>query len=397
VDILVAVLGVFLGTLTGIIPGIHVNTAIALLSASRPVDKNLIIVVISASIAHTFSDVIPATFLGIPDESFAVSVYPAHEMSLDGRGIEAITISTFSGVIAAIASIPLFYAILRFIKVSYLEEFILPILILTSLFVIIERGNSFAGRYSPFFSSMKALMVFTLSGIIGIAVFKLSSNKDLFLPLFSGLFAFPILYRGVKGIRNLPEQSILVKLKPLSALMGTVSGMIVSLFPGISSGVASLLAVSPLKESDAENYVSATGAANTANALLCFAVMISAGRARSGATLALKQVYKILNPADILILCLFSVVLSAIITILAGILAERILRLINLRALCLISLIFVISAVILLTGVTGLLLFTVSCLVGLLPEKLDVKRLNCMGCLLLPLMFVRLGLMGLIQ
>jgi len=393
-DILTATLGVLLGILTGITPGIHVNTAIALLAAGRQINKDIMILIISASIAHTFADVIPATFLGIPDVSFAVSVYPAHEMCLEGRGIEAVAISTFSGIIAVILTVPLFFLMLKYLRNGYTESIVLPVLMLTSIFIIFrEKGDIFAGRHSRILGYVKALTVFTLSGILGIIVFKLNV-KNLLLPLFSGLFAFPILYRGVRGIKNLPEQEVGVKLKPLSALTGTLSGSIVSLFPGISSGVASALAVSPFKESEADNYVSATGAANTSNALLCFAVLMSTGKSRSGAALALRTIYRVLNPVDILLLCIFSALLSATVTILLGIFTEKVLRKLNLRILCFMSLIFLTLAILYLTKATGLLLFIISIPVGLLPEMLEVKRLNCMGCLLLPLTLSRLGLIG---
>ncbi len=393
-DILTAILGVLLGIFTGITPGIHVNTAIALLVAGRQINKELTILIISATIAHTFADAIPATFLGIPDVSFAVSAYPAHEMCLEGRGIEAVTISAFSGIIAVVLTLPLFFLMLKYLRGGYTESLVLPVLVLTSIFIVFrEKGDIFGGRHSRVLNCIKALTVFTLSGILGTLVFKLNA-KNLLLPLFSGLFAFPILYRGARGTKNLPGQEVGVKLKPLSALTGTLSGSLVSLFPGISSGVASALAVSPFKESEADNYVSATGAANTSNALLCFAVLMSTGKSRSGAALALRTIYRILNPADILLLCVFSALLSAILTILLGIFTERVLRRLNLRILCSVSLIFLTLAVLYLTKVTGLLLFALSIPVGLLPEILEVKRLNCMGCLLLPLTLSRLGLTG---
>jgi len=115
------------------------------------------------------------------------------------------------------------------------------------------------------------LIVFFTSGVLGVVAFDPDFNG--LIPLFSGLFAFPVLYQGLRSGMSLPRSERKACLKFKSALTGTLSGALVSLFPGISAGVASAIAVSPFRESDSESYVSATGAANTANAILYVAVL----------------------------------------------------------------------------------------------------------------------------
>ncbi len=383
--ILTAIEGVILGSFTGIMPGIHVNTAIIFLATIFPPNLSLVVLVISASIAHTFADVIPSTFLGVPDESFAVSVYPAHEMAMDGRGFEAVSTATFSGVAATLLSLPLFFLILH-LNYMVVKEFTLPVLAAVSLFIIAgERGDFLSGRFNVWFSRLKALAVFLLSGVLGIVAFGLSFNG--LLPLFSGLFAFPVLYQGFRSGVTLPESERKVSFRMKSTLTGTVSGALVSLFPGISSGVASAIAVSPFSESDSESYVSAAGAANTANAILCLSVLSAFGKARNGAALALKATG--FTPGIQLIPVLtFSAFLSAIVTLLLADLFDKTVAKINQKILSFLSLLIVLLAVFALTGVEGMALFAVSSAAGMLPVKLGVRRLNCMGCLLLPLILI---------
>ena len=285
--VLSAVEGVFLGSLTGIISGVHVNTAIMLLASLFPPSMSLAIFVTSASIAHTFTDVIPSTFLGVPDESFAVLAYPAHGMALRGRGFEAIAIATFSGVFSALTSIPLFF-LMFWLSERSIKALTLPVLLATSAFIVMsERGDFLAGSMNVWLSRLKALIVFFTSGVLGVVAFDPDFNG--LIPLFSGLFAFPVLYQGLRSGMSLPRSERKACLKFKSALTGTLSGALVSLFPGISAGVASAIAVSPFRESDSESYVSATGAANTANAILCVAVLSALGRARNGASVVLRS------------------------------------------------------------------------------------------------------------
>jgi len=91
-----ALFGAFFGCLTGLIPGMHVNTvALILLSLTPMLPFPAIIVcviIVSTCIAHSFVNLIPGTFLGAPDEN-ALSALPAHKMLLEGRGYQAVFLS----------------------------------------------------------------------------------------------------------------------------------------------------------------------------------------------------------------------------------------------------------------------------------------------------------------
>jgi putative membrane protein len=127
-----ATLGVGFGIITGLTPGVHVNNiAIMMLSASPVLLGGLLflsdyglsdsfivvllcIIIIATSIAHTFMDFIPSTFLGAPEGETALSVLPAHSMLLEGRGYEAVALSAI-GSFGAIISAFIFIIPFRYI------------------------------------------------------------------------------------------------------------------------------------------------------------------------------------------------------------------------------------------------------------------------------------------
>ena len=107
--IISSVLGTLLGVMTGLIPGLHVNNVAIILLSLSPLavgilrstlglnDVTVLLMVSSAivatSMAHTFLDFIPSTFLGAPEPETALSVLPAHGMLMEGNGYKAVFLS----------------------------------------------------------------------------------------------------------------------------------------------------------------------------------------------------------------------------------------------------------------------------------------------------------------
>jgi putative membrane protein len=154
-----AALGVGFGVLTGLTPGVHVNNiAILMLTISPGLLAGLMFlqdfgisisfitillctVIIATSIAHTFLDFIPSTFLGAPEGETALSVLPAHSMLLEGRGYEAVALSAM-GSFGAILCAFLFILPFRYLigpPVSgylYLKQIMVFLLICISIILV---------------------------------------------------------------------------------------------------------------------------------------------------------------------------------------------------------------------------------------------------------------------
>ena len=94
--LLATLIGIFLGTITGLIPGIHINLISIMILSLSPLLANyfsllyLTVAIISMAITHTFLDFIPSIFLGCPDTDTELSVLPGHELLKKGQGYEAI-------------------------------------------------------------------------------------------------------------------------------------------------------------------------------------------------------------------------------------------------------------------------------------------------------------------
>ena len=74
-------IGIGLGTITGLIPGLHVNNIVLILLLLTPrAPLNLSCAIMACAITHTFVNFIPGAFLGAPDEDTAVAILPAHRM-----------------------------------------------------------------------------------------------------------------------------------------------------------------------------------------------------------------------------------------------------------------------------------------------------------------------------
>ncbi|ESS06042.1 MAG: putative membrane protein, partial [uncultured archaeon A07HB70] len=103
-----AVVGVCLGTASGLTPGVHANAFALLLAAGAGALPGPALAVgaamLAAGVVHTFLDVVPALALGVPDPSMAASALPGHRLVLAGRGREALRLSALGSAAGAFAA-----------------------------------------------------------------------------------------------------------------------------------------------------------------------------------------------------------------------------------------------------------------------------------------------------
>ena len=111
-ELIVAILlGVSVGVVTGLTPGLHINLVALILFNLSPFllgFTNIIVLssfIISMSITHTFTDFISSTYLGAPADDTALAVLPAHRMLLEGMGHEAVKLTVIGSLLCLIISI----------------------------------------------------------------------------------------------------------------------------------------------------------------------------------------------------------------------------------------------------------------------------------------------------
>jgi putative membrane protein len=373
--------GVMLGTISGLLPGIHVNTMaggllslqVALIPVFGP--EMLAAAMVAALVTHTFLDSIPSTFLGIPDADTAVSVIPAHALCLEGHGEEAVRISALGSAAGFLAALPVALALLVLAPLfqGYLDWGVAIILIgVAGYLVLFAESPLYAG------------LVFLVSGALGLFTFHFSflgsgpfGFSGLLMPLLSGMFGISLLLLSGKGA--IPDQyfdGIQISRHGMlrSGLSGTIAGLVVGWLPGLSSASANAVVASVADyERDRRGYLFATSAANTVNAVAGLVAFYAIARTRNGVMVALAAIE--VPPPEVL--------LASAAWRFAGI--DR-------DGLTMGVIVFITLISFLLCGVFGLVILLFATLLGLVPRLLNIPQVFCMGAVTLPVILFSLGI-----
>ena len=413
-------LGIILGIVSGLTPGIHTNTFALILASITPFllklgfsPESITLIIVTNAITHTFLDIIPSVFLGAPEADSALAILPMHEMLLTGKGIEAIKLSAFGSLVSSILSlgtIPFVFILITNIS-DYLERYTGYILLLIAFMVIFTEKGEYvygAGRYVRLKYIFLAGIVFILSGILGYFSFEFSHLStsvlpfppNVLFPLLTGLFGAPMLLLSYFHSPEIPEQKdrpIEIPFNIISRgfITGTFSGFLVSLFPGVSNGVATVISrlTTPYGKFSGKEFITSISGANTSNAIFSLLALYALGKTRSGACVYIRE---ILFPVtkDLFLLWSLSIGVSSLIacalTIYIGKGIARKLNYINYSGISISIFIFLTILITAFNGLLGLIIFTCGILIGIIPAITGVRRVNCMGVLLLPLIFAKI-------
>ncbi|MEM3074351.1 MAG: tripartite tricarboxylate transporter permease [Candidatus Pacearchaeota archaeon] len=387
-EILIAILlGVTAGIITGLTPGIHINLIGAILvslytffiSITNPII--IIIFIVSMAITHTFIDFIPSIFLGAPDEDTILSVLPGHEMLKEGKGYEAIFLSAYGSLAAIIIILiisPIFILFLPKIEPSV--KFLIPYLLIIATIFLISKE-----KYK-----INAIIIFFLSGFLGIAVLN-SNLKEPFLPLLSGLFGASSIIISIKSKTKIPKQRITkpkISKKELinSLIPASCTSPLMSFLPGMGAGQAATLASSFIKINQ-KSFLILLGATNTIVLGLSFIVLYSIGKERTGMASVSKDILQDITLNHIIIILTTMILVgitSFYLTLYLGKLFTKNIHKLDYTKIS-IMVLFILSAIVLLiSGTFGFFSYLISTATGIYGIMSGVKRINLMGCLVLP-------------
>ncbi len=384
-EILIAILvGVIAGVISGLLPGIHINlVGVFLVSLSVSLLKNvnaiyLAVFIVSMAITHTFLDFIPSIFLGCPDTDTQLSVLPGHELLKEGKGYEAVRLTSKGGIAAVfiliILAFPLAFAVSKIY--GSINSVMLWILLITSCILIFTEKKK-----------ITALFVFLVSGILGLCVLN-TGIKEPLLPLLTGLFGSSMLVMSIKNKIQIPAQEITEsKTKLARPLIGSViASPLCGFLPGLGGGQAAILA-NTISKTDKKGFLVLVGATNILVMGLSFVSLYAISKTRTGAAVAIQQIIGSLS-WNILIILLSAVLISGIISfflvkLLTKFFSQKINK-INYSFLSVGTLIFLTILVSIFSGVMGMLILISSTLVGIYCNSLPVKKTHMMGCLLIP-------------
>lgn len=389
--ILVAIfLGLIAGTITGLIPGIHINlVALLLFSASAFFLKFtdsfvLVSFIVSMAITHTFLDFLPSIFLGAPDEDTALSVLPGHRLLLKGKAYGAVrltVIGSFFGLLIALALAPFFLVTLPYFY-PLLVKVIAFILIAIVFFLIFREEKQ---------KRVLALFIFLLAGILGYVSLNFSLIKQPLFPLFTGLFGASLL--SISFIQNvkLPRQEIKkIKIKSKNIIqalgLSIFSSSLVSFIPGVGPSQAAVIS-SGFKKIDEKTFLILLGAINTIVMVLSFIALYSVSKPRTGIAVFIGRFLGTFGEQQLWIFLTIALIagsLAVFITLaFAKIFAKGIIK-INYKKLCLGILIFLAILTPILSGWLAIIVFITATALGILTSSLGIRKIHLMGCLIFP-------------
>ncbi len=447
--VLSSMVGAGAGFCTGLVPGLHVNNMAAVVVAGStsvvaffamlvgPVGEDapalmVACFLVSALVSHMFSEAIVSTYLGIPSGD-TISVLPAHRLARDGLGRSAVRVSAqgslFGVVVGAVLLVPVCLALGPPVDAySALKTVMGFVVVFLSAVLISFEG---IGRSGPMRRILLASAFFLLSGLIGLIVLDTHyfaaampdlpwmpdgfvSRSSLLLPMFAGLFGVPTVLLSLDsgkvagdGVRAAADREVDVSASagPRDVAFSSLGGLLVGWIPGMTSGSSATVCSSGMKEvsseggshEDAARFIWLYSMISSCGAVLSVGALFTIARARSGIMQAVDfffggSVERIsgIHSLEPLLALLLAMALSAAVShyamfALSGRALERLQRVLCSRTAALASLSFVVLLVLFLTGTRGCLILVASASLGLLPPSLGLRRINLMGCLLLPI------------
>ncbi len=405
---LFAGLGSCLGIVTGLIPGIHVNTlaSISLMSyspmlsaLSSMMDPGFVPVAIcstimSASVVHSFVDFVPSVFIGAPDGEDLVSVLPGHRLLLSGHGMAAVRSAAVGSLVGCSAAIVMAIP-LQLVMINGGSEYLdgLTWYILLSVVALLLFNEWRNG------SLMVGIVATVLSGALGYAVMNLPipdsgliGEGTLLLPMLTGLFGLPVLLESDTD-NPLPRQTddgadpvgIVPGLK--GVLMGTVAGW----FPGITSTVGATVSSTILPERTPERFISTVASIGTVTAVLSLVTLSVSGGGRSGTVIVIGEILgeSIRGFASepfmmMLISAAIASVIGYVVTIKAGRSMVGLVSRIQQKSMNRAIIVFLMAIVLVTTGLWGILILAISLTIGYIPVRFGCGRTVLCGCLIVP-------------
>ena len=270
-------IGILIGTTTGMIPGIHVNTAGAILFASsnflltKVSPEFLCVMMVSMSIAHAL-----------------IELLPGHRMVLQGRSkevIRTVSVGGFGAIIVTILMLPIFSILLPFLhEVS--KPFTWVILLVASIYLTYSLTSNFR-------DFLWSSLLFVISGILGWIIFQspISSGVTL-MCVFSGLFGISTILFSLNDSSTIPHQNPFYELnidynKFKSIFAGGITGAILGFLPGFGPAQGTVIAqavsgTNDCDDDDTVNFLLATSGLNISDCLFSLIAIYIIGNPRSG-------------------------------------------------------------------------------------------------------------------
>jgi putative membrane protein len=384
-----ALVGVCLGTCSGLTPGLHANNFALLMAAVVPAVPGPTVALgaamLAAGVVHTFLDVVPALALGVPDPATAAVTLPGHRLVLAGHGREALRLSALGSGLAVVVALVVAVPLTRAVAAVYpaLRAHV-PLLLCVVAVVLVATEPTWRRRCA-------AVLVLGVAGGLGWLVLDLDpagpvAAGGVLAPLFAGLFGAPVLIEALSG-EGVPPQADPTVTLDRRTVLGTASagagaGALVGYLPGVSAAVGTVLVLPAVPgESGARGFLVASSGANTANTVFALFALLALGTPRTGVMVAMDRADAVASVGVLLgTLCLAAAAGFALVVSVGDAYLRTVGRLDYTRvSLATGGLLLVVAY--LFAGGLGLAVFALAAVVGLCPPALGTRRVHLMAVL----------------
>jgi len=447
-----SVAGAFTGFCAGLVPGLHMNNIAAAITAysgatlaafgllggiagSGSTASLISCFITAALIGHLFAESITSTYLGIPAED-VVSVLPAHRLARAGLGEAAVRASADGAICGTVASAILLFPMCLLmgapVNIYRLLSGVMGFVMIFFASVLLYSEGHGRPRKDRAASILKAMAVFSAAGLLGIVVlctdyyacdipdlpftsgFVLRSS--LLLPLFAGLYGVPGLILGLRSRPGLDTDICADKSATHSPgardlLLSLVGGTLVGWMPGMTAGSSATICAPGVREFSEDTDIRSSvrfiwlySSISSSGAVFAVGALFMISRARSGCMDAAQYFLGgqiepgsvIGNLAPMSVMLVSMMIAAWLGHLLISALNPRIGRVRSVMCsskVAMASLVFVCSLSFVLTGTRGALLMATAVCLGLLPPVAGIRRIQLMGCLLVPITVKFFGLM----
>jgi len=378
--------GCFLGIISGILPGIHINLLSILLTKYVPnADINIAACIIAMGIVHSFVDFIPSICFGVPQEDNYLSVLPGHRYFLKGQAYKAIMLTVTGGlfgIILGLLFLPLFFSIGT--KFFYEIRKYLAYVLIGTIFMMVfsEKENK----------KFWAMLIVALSGFLGFLILRNGSSENGIFAAITGFFGISTLLESI-STNSCTKKQIITEFSfrkfdaIKSPILSIIGGSIVALIPGLGSNQAAFLIREIQGKIKTSNYLMMIGGINAVNLMLSFFALYSIGKGRSGPALVIQNLIH-LNSDQILLIIATVLIAASFGVFITILISKKLLNALNevdYKKLNIGILIFIIFLTIVLCNWHELIIAGTATSIGILTIKTKVKRSLCTAFLIVPI------------
>jgi len=367
------ILGIASGIVTGVFPGLHINLFVPILLNA---DRSVIPFLVAVSISHSFFSFIPSIFLGIPEESTALSILPSHRMALRSEALKAFKLTVIGGILSSLIVISLLPFLTFFFSFYAVIKQFVPVAIVGLILLMFLSSN----RKAYFIS------LFVMSAVLG--TISLEKMPNALFPLFSGFFGMSsVLYSIIFGSASPAQRpDVCIENIPIkSSFFGAFSGLLCGFLPGVSSSIGALFSEKFGAIHSDEDYLAMIGGTTTVYAFISILSIYLIGRPRSAVAIVIDG-FSNKNILYLTGLILISIGLSGFF---AWVFSKHIILLMNklsTELLNTISLVFILFMVLWFCGINGMIVLMASTAIGLMCIMTKTRRNTCMASLLIPVL-----------